>query len=518
MLRIAYRALVSLLRLPFFPLWWLARRASRPRAPWVHVRLQRRLVELPHRRRRLLLRLLGLPEALPTALSTLRQLARRASTDPHVEGVVFTLPPLLVGWATASSLRGVLADLRAAGTRVVVHLPEGGSHKELYVASAADRVLLAPEATLICLGLAAEVRSYKGLLDQLGVAVEPFARAEYKTAMEPFAREAMSDAQREQLGALLDTLDGRLRDALGEALRGRGRSDAELAAIFERGFLRGEDAVRYGLADGVCYEDELPLQLRAEGEGPPPKTVRAPRYLGWWEARFLRPLRRPPHVAIVELQGTIAPGRKAERTIAAIRQARKDRRVRGVVLLVSSPGGSALTSDLLHRELVRLREKKPLVAYFADVAASGGYYVGAPAQAIVAQPTTLTGSIGVVSARLLAEDLLARLGIRTEVIRRAPHADMFSPARPLDEAERAILERELDGFYEAFVRIVAEGRGRPAEEIEPLARGRVWSGADAKERGLVDQLGGLDVAIQIVRERLGAGPELRARRLEPPRG
>jgi protease-4 len=184
------------------------------------------------------------------------------------------------------------------------------------------------------------------------------------------------------------------------------------------------------------------------------------------------------------------------------------------VLYVDSPGGSALASDLIHRELLRLREKKPVVTCMGDVAASGGYYVAAATERIVAQPLTITGSIGVIAGRLLARDLLAKVGVRTEVIRTAPHADMFSIARDADAEEQRILDAQVATHYDAFVRLVAEGRNRPLEEIEPLARGRVWSGAAARERGLVDRLGGLDAAIDEVRTRVKASERVR-RRLEP---
>jgi protease-4 len=176
--------------------------------------------------------------------------------------------------------------------------------------------------------------------------------------------------------------------------------------------------------------------------------------------------------------------------------------VAGVVLHVDSPGGSALASDLIHREVERLKERKPVVACFGDVAASGGYYVAAGADAVVAQPLTITGSIGVVSARLVIEPLMQRFGVSVDTIRKAPHADMLRRPGKLAAVEQAILEREIDSFYQTFVGVVAKGRGRPHGDIEPLARGRVWSGLDAKERGLIDRFGGLDTAIDEVKRRL----------------
>jgi protease-4 len=189
----------------------------------------------------------------------------------------------------------------------------------------------------------------------------------------------------------------------------------------------------------------------------------------------------------------------------ALRAARHNPAVRAVILHIDSPGGSALASDLIHRELMRLREKKPVIACMANVAASGGYYVAVACERIVAQPTTTTGSIGVISARVLASDLLDRIGVRVHVVRSAPHADMLSPFRELSDDERAMLEGQVKDFYQTFLGVVAAGRSRTPEEIHVLARGRVWSGSDAHARGLVDVLGGLERALSIAIERV---PEL----------
>jgi protease-4 len=257
--------------------------------------------------------------------------------------------------------------------------------------------------------------------------------------------------------------------------------------------------------------------------------MEANRYFAFKERRLFRPLRRRPYIAIVAIKGAIsetgAPTGRRASIVSALRRARRDRRALGVLLWVDSPGGSAEASDLIHREVVRVKEKKPVVAYFGEVAASGGYYVAAHVDSIVAQPLTITGSIGVVSARLLAKELLERVGIRTEVLRTGPHADLFSPHRTLTDDERGLMNRELDAFYDSFVGLVADGRGRPVEEIEPLARGRVWLAADAHRLGLIDELGGMDLALDLLKARIDVAPRLRERleplvvtsyRLEPP--
>ena len=519
MLIAAARLLGNLLRLPLLPLWWLGRLVGRPRGDWLSIRLRPRLVELPRIRPFLARWIPGVARVLPTPLSALHRLAELVGADPHLRGVVVEIPHMHAGWAQCAGVRDAIARMRDRGVRVVAYLPQGGGSREMWVASSAERVLLGRQATLIATGLSIESRYLKPLLDKLGIAVRPMAQGEYKSAAENLARDSMSEPQREQLSALLATLE---RALVGGIASLPGMDEERARALFDRGLVRGEDAVEAGFASGLCYEDELPLALTEDDR--PAKLVPAGRYLSFHEARFFSRVLRRPYVAVVDVHGPIVSdmpglGRSAAdpaSLAAALRAVRRDRFAAGVVLHVSSPGGSAVASDLIHREVVRLREKKPVVACFGDVAASGGYYVAAPAHAIVAQPVTITGSIGVVSAKVVAAELLESVGVRTETLRSAPHADMFSPARELSEEERGIVDRELAAFYRVFVSIVAEGRGRPVEEIEPLARGRVWSGADAHERGLVDRLGGLDAAVEEVRAR-AAVPERLRRSLAPRR-
>lgn len=474
------------------------------------MRIRRQLAELPDPRGRLARFLPGLARRLPTSLATLRRLSDFLARDSHVQGVLFTVPPLMAGWARARGLRDVLVRLREAGKDVAVFLPEGASHKELYVASAATRILAPPQAPLIVLGLAVQSNYLKPLLDKLGLRVERFARAEYKTAAESLTRESMSEGQREQLEALLAEFESELRAGLEER--------ADLDALYALGFVRGDDAKGQGVLDHVAYEDQLAAVLNPDAKKP--RLLRADRYYGYYTRRFFRPLLRKPCLGVVSVQGAIMPGPKADRVIAALRIARQDKRIKGVLLHVDSPGGAATTSDLIHREVVRLKEAKPVVAYFGDVAASGGYYVAAPATSIIAQPTTITGSIGVVSARFEASELLAKIGIRSETIKTGPHADMLSPTRPLGDDERTILEREMESHYRTFVGLVAEGRGQSFDSIEAIARGRVWSGRDAHQRGLVDQLGDMQVAITALREAAGVGEleavPVRVRRTDVP--
>jgi protease-4 len=286
----------------------------------------------------------------------------------------------------------------------------------------------------------------------------------------------------------------------------------------------GDEAVDAGLADETAYEDEIAGRL---GEGG--KKARVRHAGAWLHARTaLRPraLRSAGVIAVVRVHGTIAGGVDLpfrsmaidEHVVSAVRIARASPFVRGVVLHVDSPGGSALASDRIHHELAQLAAEKPLVACMGDVAASGGYYVAVAAHEIVAQPTTLTGSIGVVSARLVLDPLLARLGVVTEAVARGAHARLLDPFLSIGDDERRAIDREMERIYRSFLGVVSAGRRRSVEEIEPLAQGRVWTGADAHARGLVDRLGGFEVALEALRSRIGRGADrLRVVVVRPPR-
>jgi protease-4 len=526
----ALRLLLNCLRLAVAPLWLIRRLALRPRSRYVRVRLSDAPVELPQAtpvwQRWLRARQ---PDGGLASIDRLWRLVRSIESDPETDGILIELPRLRAGWATCTSLRAPIAWLHARGKRVVVFMPLGGGQRELYVASAASRCIAPPSATLWLPGAAAQATYIKPLLDRVGVSAEVFATGPYKTAAEPLLRESMSDAQREQLDALAQTVQRAIEAALCER---PGLDAASARALFERGFLMGPAACEAGLLDACRYEDELHLELTSgeprAGEASAPKTkAQAPtdyqRYLAHREGRFFVPLARPPAIGLVAVHGAIADapaagpaamGRRGASFVQvarALRAARRDRSIAAVILHVDSPGGSALASDLIHRELQRLREKKPVIACMGNVAASGGYYVAVGCDQIVAQPTTTTGSIGVISARVLVAELCERLGVRTETVRAAPHADMLSPFRALDDAERAMLQAHVQDFYATFLNVVAQGRGRSVDEVDVLARGRVWSGEDAQARGLVDAFGGLEHAVAIAMQRVST-LERRARR------
>ena len=517
MLALLVRLLGLLVWALFLPLHAIRRLAARvPRGTYLVVEVDGAITETPAA-----FRIWPRPARRAFSLHDLTSLIDEAARDRRIRGLLVVIKSMRGGFAIATSFRQALLTARTKGKDVAVHLPYGGGTREAYVGVVANRVILGPQATWAPVGVLSSTRYVRGALDRVGVVPEVHARGRYKTAAEPFEKTSMSEAQREQLGALLDGLHAEILDAISS-----GRAiDAERARrIIDDAPYVGEEAVRAGLADDLAYDDEVPSRLAQEGGSP--CLRKADSYFRGRAALRPRALTSAGAIAVVRVHGTIvdavdfplralAPG---ERIIAAVRRARADPLVRGVVLHVDSPGGSALASDRIHHELALLAAQKPLVACMGDVAASGGYYVSAAAHEIVAQPTTITGSIGVIGARFAIDPLLARLGIVTHVMQRGAHAKLQRPLLGLDEGDKRAIDREIERVYEAFLRVVAASRGRSVDEIEPFAQGRVWLGADAHRHGLVDRLGGFDCALEVVRARIGRGAaRLRVVVVHPPR-
>jgi protease-4 len=494
LLRNVPRAALAPLRL------WQRSRAC-PRGAWVHLAVEGEVSEI--RQPRPSLPWSKRPSGL--GLDRLHALVDALLDDPAPAGLLVTLRGLSASAAARTAFRAELLRLRAAGKKVVVHLPEGGSVGELLLASAASRLIVGAQTTFGPLGFQAGALYWRDALDRIGLVADIHAQGDYKTAGENLALSSMSAPQREQLDRLLSVLHDELVGALAEGRRVR----REVASGWiDRGLLSAEDALREGLADAVLHDDEVLRSLEDPPSEKDATTVGAGAYLSRRGPRIFAPIRPRKAIAIIEGRGPIVPRSPgggafcdAEATVKLIEGAAEAPEVAGVVLYLDTPGGGVLASEKIHRAVTRLAEKKPVVACFGGVAASGGYYVASGCHAIVARETTVTGSIGVVAARVLTGPLLERLGVRSEVVTRGAHADMLRSTRPFDEAERSIFRAELERAYRRFLSLVADGRKRALEEIEPLAGGRVWSGRDALERGLVDRLGGLEEALDEVRSR-----------------
>ena len=501
-----FRALIALVgnvfRLLLLPLTLLRRARAASTGSFVHLVVDGLLVATAARPSRLpwAAKARGLP------IDRVRALVDALIADPRPAGLLITIKSLAAAPAHRTALHAELTRLRAAGRRVVIHLPYGGSTAELLLASAADRVLIGAETMVGPLGFRSGTMYFRAALDRVGLVPDVHAEGQYKSAGEPLMRDSMSAAQAEQSGRLLDVLHDELVSAL---VTGRGLTRDAAIALLDRGIVSAAQLVESGAADAAVHDDDVVHHLGPARVEKATRLVAARRYLLRRTARlFFRVLPRP-RIAVIELHGPIVDRSpmnigdvcEAERIVPLIDALADMPFVPAVVLHVDSPGGGVLASEKIHRAVARLAAKKPVIACFGGVAASGGYYVSAPAACIVAAPTTITGSIGVVAARVLAGPLLARLGITPQVVTRGAHADMLSMVRPFDEAEKQAFEAELDRAYRRFLTLVAEGRHRSEDEIRPLAGGRVWAGRDAHERGLVDRLGGLDVALDEARSR-----------------
>jgi protease IV len=471
-----------------------------------------RVLALPLRRRPRWVRLV-LDEPLPArpphtrffrrapSLASLTRSCDDLIADPQVAGVIVDLHDTGGGWAHAQSLRDLLGRLAAAGKQVVAHL-SSPSLRDYFVATAATKIGLDESGPVGLAGLSAEVLFFGKALDQAGVLAETEYRGPYKSMGEVFTRSDMSPAHREALDAILDGVQETLAAAVAA---GRGVARERAAELLAGGPYAPAEALRLGLVDKVLYADEVPAWA-----GAPIKPANARAYRRARRLRFAwKPLFGGPRLAVVPLHGMIVGGegggrslgaKAAARTLAALRE---DRGVAAAVLHIDSRGGSAAASDLIWREVTRLAKAKPVVAYMHDVAASGGYYIACGATRIVAQPTTLTGSIGVVAGKLSFGDLLERAGITAVTLRRGDAATMLSPLHGFSEEERRRLATEVDSLYQQFVGKVAAGRKLDAAAAEERARGRVWLGRDAKERSLVDELGDAEAAVRAARALVG---------------
>jgi protease-4 len=423
-----------------------------------------------------------------------------ARRDPELRCVLVSVDRLRSGLARVQGLRRSLAALRDAGKQVWVHLTHAGV-QEYYLASAAERVLLTPAGVLDVAGLSAEATFFLGTLEKLGVRAEVIQVGRYKSAGEPFTRREMSPAHREMIESLVDDLYSQISEDIAGA---RSLTPETARDLLGSGPYVAREALAAGLVDGIAYLDEVEKQL-SEAHGGVALTDQA-AYARWRGRQIRLDALRADHppIAVVHVSGPIKTGENApaparasgaETLCRELDALERRTRLAAVVLRINSPGGSGLASDLIWRSVMRLRQKTPVVVSLGDVAASGGYYVAAAGAPVVAEPGTITGSIGVLAGKATLQGLYGRLGVTKDIIQRGEHAAIHSDYLPLSRNERARIEVEAQAFYDDFVSKVAEGRQLSRESVAAVAEGRVWTGKQAQARGLVDQLGGLDDAL-----------------------
>jgi len=440
-------------------------------------------------------------ESPPTVRSVTEAL-RKAKVDDRISGIIIRPSGTAALWAKVQEVRDAITDFRTSGKPIVAYLEQGGE-QEFYLASACDKVFLMPTASLDLTGIATYELFLRGTLDKIGAYPDALHVGDYKTASNIYTERTFTPPHREMAESLNRDLYEQLVQGLAQ---GRHKSEEEIRALIDHGPFLPEEAVRAGLIDDVAYEDELDDKVQL-GAG-------SPRWLNQDDYRHVSSsslgLNRGPRIAVLYAVGMISTGKSSDDTaqvlgsdtiVDNLRKIRADDSIKAVVLRVDSPGGSAIASDIIWREVMLTREVKPVIASMSDVAASGGYYIAMPAHQIVAEPATLTGSIGVVMVKFVIDGTLDKLGMNIEEVTSGRYAAMYSPVRPFTPEERAKVEEQMQATYEAFVEKAAAGRQMPPERIDAIAQGRVWTGRQAKERGLVDELGGLQRALAIAKSR-----------------
>jgi len=443
---------------------------------------------------------------------------RKAKADSRVSAVLlrptgFDSPY----WGKVQEIRDAVLDFRKSGKPVYAYLEYGGD-REYYLATAADKIFLLPSSPLDLRGLVTYEVFLRGTLDKIGAYPDMHHIGDYKTAVNQLTEKGYTRAHKEMDESLNRDLYEQLVRGIADA---RKKSDADVRALIDQGPFLPEDALRAGLVDDVAYEDQVEERLRqapragaaAGAGGDRLRKIDGDEYARVSPGVF--GLNRGPRIGVIYATGTINSGRSgfdplngavagSDTLIESIRQARRDSSLRAIVLRIDSPGGSAAASDAIWRELMIAkteRADRPIVASMSDLAASGGYYIAMPAQVIVAQPSTLTGSIGIFGGKIVTGGIYEKLGARIESTSIGRNAEMDSPARPFNAGELKKVQEQLQSFYDGFVEKVAQSRHTTPEKIDAIAQGRVWTGQQARQNGLVDALGGLDAAVAIAKQR-----------------
>ncbi len=444
------------------------------------------------------------------SFSSLLTQLRKAKVDNRIQAVLLDINFPGIGWGKADELRDAIADLRTSGKPVYAYL-EMATNREYYIATAAEKIYMSPPGDLYINGFAAEAMFYKGSLDKLGIETDVIQIGpKYKNAPDQYTRKEMSEGQREVINALLDEYFTRFSAAISES---RKKSADDVKALVNAAPFTATQAKSQGLIDDFLYREQVDEALKTRlGYKADDKlrTVRGSQYreipsdsLG---------LNKGEKIAVIYASGAINVGKSgsgpingemvgSDTIIEAVNEAANDRSIKAIVLRVDSPGGSALASDLMWFALENAKAKKPLVVSMSDVAASGGYYIACNANKIVAEPSTVTGSIGLFLGKPVLKGLYTWLGVSNEYITRGTNAGIFRETEHWTEGEKAkMVEQANSIYYDTFVPKVAKGRGKDAEYINGVGQGRVWTGTQAKQNGLIDEFGGLEKAIDIAKQ------------------
>ena len=439
----------------------------------------------------------GLRADRPT-LYDVEHAIRVAADDDQVRALVMHVEGIDWGWAKIAELRDAMRAFRRGGKPLYV-VVTGGGERDYLLASAATHIYMPPSALLELDGLSASALFYKGALDKLGISPNFEHVGAYKSAIETYTRTDLSPEAREALDAILTDDETLLVDTLSTC---RHMAADSLRKIIDEGPYTAVEARTVGLVDSLMYEADVD-SLAARRGSHRLESLSLNRYIDRLPEGGLG-----PHIALVVASGEILPGKShasangnmvmgSESVISDLQDARTRHSIRAIVFRVDSPGGSGQASDDIWREVARCRREKPVVVSMGDYAASGGYYISAGATDIVAQPATLTGSIGVFAGKFNVRGLLTKLGLNVETMARGKHAEMLSPFSDFSDDEQVVFRRHLEAFYDLFLRRVSAGRHMSLGAVDSVGQGRVWTGIAGRDRGLVDRLGGIEDAISL---------------------
>lgn len=438
--------------------------------------------------------------------------------DDGIKGVFLVISDLRIGLGRANAIRKSITALRGAGKKAYVYIESGGN-VEYLIATAAEKIFLPPWAMLNLIGLNAEVTFFRDSLDKLGINAQMTGFGKYKSAAETFTRDSMSAPHREMMDSIIGDLGAQLEEAIS---KGRGMEPADVKKLIDSGPFVSEWALDAGLIDGIAYGDEIE-NLIDEETGAKIRSVGARKFI-----RILKTKEtvsslmgivtgKPGVISVVSDTGIVTLGDSrgsgnmktmgSHSLLNLIERVSKEKNVRALVLRILTPGGSGIASDLIRERIKLISEKMPVIVSMSDVAASGGYLIALGASKIVADPMTLTGSIGIVSGKFNLEGFYGKLGVTKEWISHGKHSDMFTFSKGFSEEEQERLEEIMGHYYEGFVKSVSDARGMDRAHAENVAKGRVWTGRQAKELGLVDELGGLWDAVELARKEGGLTDE-----------
>jgi protease-4 len=442
---------------------------------------------------------------------------QKAKIDRRIQAIVLRMGYLQCGWAKVNEIRDLVLDFRKTGKKVYATFEETvDADKEYYLATACDRIIFHPAGMMFVNGIGGFIPFFKKGLDKLGVEYEVEHMEKYKTAMNEFTEEGFTASHKEMMESLYGDVYARYIEKIAEA---RGKSEEEMITLINRGLFQGPKAREVGLVDDLLYEDELQNFLQADGR----KYAR----ISHQEYAKIKPsslgLNSGKKIALIYGMGQIVTGEgfyqmMGSSTVARwLRNARKDNSIEAVVFRIDSPGGSAVGSDVIWREVSLTKKEKPIVVSMSDMAGSGGYWIAMSAHKIVAQPQTWTGSIGVIWGKPNLRKLYEKLGVTADRLTFGDKADIFSTFRRWTDEERELIKEEMKWTYNQFLTKVAEGRNMSKENVEKIAKGRVWTGNQAKELGLVDEIGGLSKAIALAKELAGIPAEEQVRLIVQPK-